>query len=172
MIPDTLVKDRYNVRPFERSDIEVMVSLCKGMLDEGALHKLEYDERKVEAWFRTVHSTPKKYMHRVITTIAPVSGEYLVDRVVGVFVFCIDTPFFAKNAGAYDCVVYIDPKHRGATAFRSIAIINEYKQWARKSGAKEIFLGISSGINEAVADRLYTSLNFVRIGGMYALGAR
>lgn len=172
MIPVTQNRDGYSVRQIERSDIEELVPLCRGLLDEGALHKLEYNERKVEAWFRTLLGAPHKYMHRLITTEVRDGSTYIKDKIVGVFVFYLETPFFATNIAAYDGAMYIMPRYRGLTAFRTVSIIEEYKRWARRAGAKEIFLGVSSGINPDTAERLFTSLKFVRAGGIYVLGER
>lgn len=89
--------------------------------------------------------------------VAEVGGE-----VVGGMAGGIVDQWFNNDLMAYDYSLFIDPaKRSGITAIR---LIRTFIEWARIKGAKQIHMGIGTGINVESTTRLYESLGFRQIG--------
>ncbi len=94
-------------------------------------------------------------------------GPSGLDQVLSGFGAFIITPhYFTDDLIASDILVYVRPERRGSTA--AVRIIKEYIKWA-KPLAKDVVLGISSGVHPERTKALYERLGFPTVGTMHSL---
>jgi GNAT superfamily N-acetyltransferase len=59
-------------------------------------------------------------------------------------------------------LLWVEPLHRGSG--RAWRLIAAFEQWARDKGARRIYNGISSGINEEKVGRFYQKMGYAPAG--------
>lgn len=90
------------------------------------------------------------------------------DVVVGGIICRIEQLVTSDDKQAYDVTIMLDAEHRGRCLKQVVELINAYKTWALKQGAKIIKLGVSSGINIDGAATFFERQGFAQIGSMHA----
>ncbi len=83
-----------------------------------------------------------------------VEGEGIVGAVIGAIV----PYFFGNDLIACDDAIYVKEKFRNFYAARKL--INKFSEWGKSKGAKEICLGLSSGLATDRTKKLYEYLGF------------
>lgn len=154
-----LVRERYRVREYERSECEYISKMSEVMIMESVLAPLRYNSQKVEAWLLSVHANPKTYWQRIIVDDTDVP--------IGLFVFYLTTPFYADEKMSCDAVIFVEKKHRGRTLKYVQEIMKGYREWAQSHGAAMKFIGASTGIDVETTERVYEFLGFKRVGFVY-----
>jgi len=81
-------------------------------------------------------------------------AAYLTD-----YIFC-DEPV------VNDDLLFVKASHRGGTV--AIRMVRGLERWASARGAREVFLGVSTGIAVERTGRLYQRLGFRHVGGVYS----
>ncbi|MBD9459116.1 GNAT family N-acetyltransferase [Pseudomonas sp. PDM05] len=140
------------IRPAKHSDVPRLIEL--GTL----LH--------ATTSYSTMSFCPDKsaaFLHELINGqqgvafVAEIRGEVVGGLVAGV----IDQ-WFSNDLIAYDYTLFIDPsKRHGITAIR---LIQAFKEWAKIKGAKQIYMGIGTGVSVEGTTELYQSQGFRNIG--------
>lgn len=93
---------------------------------------------------------------------AEVGGE-----VVGGFAGAITEQWFSDDLIAFDYSLFIEPdKRHGLTALK---LILAFQNWAKAKGAKEIRMGITTGMNVEGTSRLYRHLGFKYVGPLFQM---
>lgn len=91
---------------------------------------------------------------------AEVGGE-----VVGGFAGAITEQWFSDDLIAFDYSLFIEPsKRQGLTALK---LVLAFQNWAKAKGAKEIRMGITTGMNVEGTSRLYRHLGFEYVGPLF-----
>lgn len=150
----------YRVRDAVLSDIYNMVEICEKILTEAPTYTIMSFDREKSA-------------HYVYNAIAKVPGWFLRvivdenDKVVGGMLCICETSAFGPDKLAYDITIMIQEEYRGRCLPQIIQIVDEYKIWALKEGAKAIKIGVSSGLNIDKADKFFAMMGFDKIGAMY-----
>jgi GNAT superfamily N-acetyltransferase len=75
--------------------------------------------------------------------------------------------YFSDEKTASDLLVYVLPEHRGSRAFLLLCL--DYVAWAKRQGAKIIFLSNTTGYEPEKVGKLYQQLGFEQIGGIYRM---
>lgn len=86
---------------------------------------------------------------------------------VGFLAATIEQSFFGRDTVAMDRILALDLPHRSKCFMALEKIINNYHEWARKRGAKRIFLATTTGIDEEKVAKLYTAIGFNQIGTIH-----
>ena len=93
---------------------------------------------------------------------AEVSGQ-----VVGGLAGAVGQQWFNNDLIAYEYCVFIEPTRRqGIIATRMILA---FQEWARIKGAKQIVMGVTTGVNIEGTTRLYQSLGFEYAGPVFKM---
>lgn len=83
-------------------------------------------------------------------------------RAVG-FMFAVAIPcWFAEKYMAAEMALYVKKESRGSRA--AMRLIDEYIDWAKSHGVDKPIVGVSTGINDETAVRLYSAMGFEIIG--------
>ena len=83
-------------------------------------------------------------------------------EVVGVVAGTVVEQWFNSDLLAFEYFVFVEPsKRQGILATR---LVLTFQEWARIKGAREIHLGISTGLNVESTTRFYESLGFQNAG--------
>lgn len=75
--------------------------------------------------------------------------------------------WFNRQKIATDMGLFIVPEKRGQGL--AIEFLTAYLDWAKAQGAREAYLGISTGVNVEATERLYSKFGFAKVGGLYKL---
>ena len=93
---------------------------------------------------------------------------FVVDR-DGVLVGCIfgelTSMFWSNDLSVYDRMWYVEPNHRGTLA--GVRLLKSLINWSRARGAKEFFVGHSSGIARERLDLLLRRLGLDSVATLY-----
>lgn len=97
-----------------------------------------------------------------VVFVAEVSGE-----IVGGFAGAITEQWFSDDLIAFDYSLFIEPsKRQGLTALK---LVLAFQEWAKAKGAKEIRMGITTGMNVDGTSRLYRHLGFEYVGPLFKM---
>jgi len=88
-------------------------------------------------------------------------------RPVGMLAGYMTDYFFCDEKVACDYLVFIDRRYRGGTG--AARLIHGFRRWAEARGARELCLGISTGVDRVAIGRFYEKLGFRRVGGVFKL---
>ena len=146
------------VRSAHFEDTERLLEMGKKMHDEGAYAFLPFDSEKVRELMIRIMSEPANWCGLVAEsdgTLAGMLGGYLTDY------------FFCREKLACDLLLYVEPKWRRSSA--ATRLIRGFEDWAAARGARELCLGVSTGVQTDSTERFYCKLGFTRVGGIYKL---
>jgi GNAT superfamily N-acetyltransferase len=144
------------IRPANVEDIDKLTELGARMHAESAYAFLAYDAEKVRRTIASYIDDPETYCVLAAQqeqSIVGMLGAYLIDY------------FFCDEKLACDVVVYVDAGFRGSSA--ATRLIRAFREWAAARGAREICLGISTGIDVERTGAFYERLGFAGAGGVY-----
>jgi len=140
------------IRPARHSDVPRLIELGNLLHASSNYSKMTYCPDKSAS-----------FLHDLINGlggvvfVAEVSGE-----VVGGMAGGITDQWFSDDLIAYDYSIFIEPARRsGITA---ISLIKTFEQWAILRGAKQLHMGIGTGINVESTVRLYQSCGLNHFG--------
>lgn len=89
--------------------------------------------------------------------VAEVSGV-----VVGGMAGAVTDQWFSNDLIAYDYSLFVEPSRRNGTV--AIRLIRAFQEWAKLKGAKQIYMGIGTGVSVEGTARLYESQGLRNIG--------
>jgi hypothetical protein len=72
---------------------------------------------------------------------------------------------FCSELVATDQIVYVIRRKRGTRAV--LHLLKEFREWARQRGARELVLGITTGVDAERTGDLYRRLGFEFAGGNF-----
>ncbi len=107
--------------------------------------------------------SPKKVATLLSSLISnPETGVVFVTRqrgrVVGAFAGGLAPQWYSEELVGFDFSFFIEPGAR--TGMRSAALIQAFVIWCTRRGAREVRVGITTGIEVEGTSRLYRSLGF------------
>ncbi|HEY4117563.1 MAG TPA: GNAT family N-acetyltransferase [Byssovorax sp.] len=141
--------------PRTAADVHAVVALARRMHAEGAYAFLPFDATKVAASVVASAALADRY-----AAIAVRGGV-----IVGFLGGALTTYPFCNERLAHDVGFYVAPEARASSA--AVRLIQAFRAWAVEQGAREVSLGVSSGVEVDRIERLYTRLGFRRMGGVY-----
>jgi GNAT superfamily N-acetyltransferase len=145
------------IRNLSRRDISAALELCKAMHQETVYAFLPFDEIKVQNTIQRYLSDPAKYF----------AGVALYDehKVVGVLAGYLTTYPFCDEKLASDQMFFVVPDSRGGRA--AVGLQKAFKAWAKQVGAREIRIGVSSGVSIERANSFLRRLGMTDVGSNF-----
>ena len=137
------------IRLIEKKDIPSLVLIAKDMHGESVYSHLDFSVESVVELCEFIIDNPETQLGLVVIKDGSVVGF------AGGFV-CRHT--FGNDLTSGDYGIYLNKEHRKGMA--GVKLIKSYTSWALSKGVKEPMLGISAGINDDRAGRLYTRLGY------------
>lgn len=111
----------------------------------------------------------KQLMAGLATTIASPDGYLRVlvvdDKIAGALWGCLTTMPWSSVKFAQDIILFVDKPYRG---FGGV-LINDWVNWAKEKGAKEVHLSTASGIETDRTCKLFKRKGFKQIGHSYSM---
>ncbi|KAF1032963.1 MAG: hypothetical protein GAK37_00283 [Pseudomonas sp.] len=140
------------IRPAKHSDVPRLVELATLLHATSNYSSMAFNAEKTGS-----------FLHDLINGLG---GVVFVAEIGGVVVGGmaggITDQWFSNDLIAYDYSIFIEPaKRSGITATR---LINTFEAWARIKGAKQLHMGIGTGINVEGTVRLYQSCGLNHFG--------
>lgn len=143
-----------NVRRATSADIEALYTLGAACVKESPRYRDKgWDEAKVR---QLIENSTRGDAH----------GWFVAEDaegIIGMALSFVVEYFFSRERYVSDFVVYVEASHRGSSAApRLIAALEE---WAFSAGirAREVLLGISTGINQEAAGCVYKKLGYTMV---------
>ncbi|MCE1001832.1 GNAT family N-acetyltransferase [Pseudomonas sp. NMI1173_11] len=78
--------------------------------------------------------------------------------VVGGLAGAVTEQWFNTDLIAYEYCLFVEPSRR--QGLLAMKLVISFQEWARIKGAKEIHMGVTTGINTSSTARLYSRLGF------------
>lgn len=129
-------------------NLDRLVELGRMMHAESVYASLPYEPEYV-----------RRYIASAITdlTYCPLIAE-ADGEIVGFFCGQISQTFFGPALIASDHVLFVLQAHRGTRA--ALGLLAEFQAWAKKNGAVQIFMGITTGVDEWRTAQFYDRCGF------------
>jgi GNAT superfamily N-acetyltransferase len=141
------------IREATTDDIQHLVILGARMYAESErFQSLRFDAQRLTSTIANVIDSPHGFA-RVMES----GGE-----VVGGLLAVLTPHWFSPDLTACDLALFIAPEHRGTMA--PVRLLNAYAAWAHESGAKQILLGIMTGLHVEQTEALCERLGWRRAG--------
>lgn len=129
------------------ADAEELLLLGRRMRDEGPnFLKLDF-------------STEKAAM--VIERLIANNGILVAcksETIVGLLAFVVIEHLWGHDKIASDVAIFVDPAHRGCTAF--LRLVRAFEATAAERGVKMLELGVSAGIDNGKTAKMFTALGY------------
>lgn len=137
-------------------DAPEIAALGRLLHDTSSYAAIPYNEAKVEALMRL---------------LAGGTGVVFVvrkdGRIVGGIAGAVTAHWFSDELLGFEYSFFIEPDSRhGVTAVR---LVNAFTGWCRLRGAKQVRMGITTGINEQGTAGLYRLIGFKDAGSLFKL---
>ncbi|MCK3849941.1 GNAT family N-acetyltransferase [Pseudomonas sp. W2Jun17] len=139
------------IRPAKHSDVPRLIEL--GTL----LHSTTS--------YSTMNFCPVKsaaFLHELINGQGVVFVAEVRGEVVGGMAGGVIDQWFSNDLIAYDYSLFVEPSKRNGVI--AVRLIQTFKEWARLKGAKQIYMGIGTGVSVEGTTRLYESQGLRNIG--------
>lgn len=144
------------IRPAKHDDIPRLVELGTLLHDTSTYARRSYNPEKVA-----------HLLGQLIDGLGVVFAAEVEGRIVGGFAGALTEQWFSDDLIAFDYSFFIEPgKRQGLIAMK---LILAFQEWAKAKGAKEIQMGITTGINVAGTSRLYTRMGFQFNGPLFRM---
>ncbi|NMX27106.1 GNAT family N-acetyltransferase [Pseudomonas sp. WS 5406] len=139
------------IRPAKHSDVPRLIEL--GTL----LHSTTS--------YSTMSFCPVKsaaFLHELINGQGVVFVAEVRGEVVGGMAGGVIDQWFSNDLIAYDYSLFVEPSKRNGVI--AVRLIQTFKEWAKLKGAKQIYMGIGTGVSVEGTTRLYESQGLRNIG--------
>ena len=144
---------RQIVEVAQPADTAELALLGEQLHDLSSHRVLTFNRKKVEALIERLISDPEN----AVVFVTRSAG-----RIVGAFAGAIAPQWYSDDRVGFDYAVFIKPNSRHG--IRSAALVQAFVIWCQRRGARQIRLGITTGIDVGGTSRLYHSLGFVDAG--------
>lgn len=141
------------IHPASPDDLDDLVRLGGAMRDESTVRFPEVDPRAIESHLLLAADNPD----RMFVAIARVKGAPagFVSGAVGPYAF-------SHDLHASSDLLYVLPEYRGR--FAGVRLLRAFFRWAGRQGAREVDLGLSTGIAADRTGQLIEKIGFVPLG--------
>lgn len=144
------------IRVATHDDIPRLIDLGKMLHDQSSFAALDFDRIKVRASLLAIIDGAG------VVFVAERDGE-----IVGGFAGGVASHWFGNDMFGFDYSFFIEPTRRhGITA---IKLLTAFREWAKLRGAREIRLGISTGIMIEQTGALYEAFGMTLTGPLYRM---
>ncbi|WP_085701958.1 GNAT family N-acetyltransferase [Pseudomonas sp. B15(2017)] len=139
------------IRPAKHSDVPRLVELAILLHSTSDYSTMAFCPEKTGAFF-----------HELINGQGVIFVAEVDDVVVGGMAGGVIDQWFSHDLIAYDYSLFVEPSKRNGVL--AVRLIQTFKEWARIKGAKQIHMGIGTGVNVESTTRLYESQGLRKIG--------
>ena len=144
--------------PTTPQEVEEMVELGRAMHAESAFAFLPYEDDVVLKTLRSLAAQGRLFLLRY--------EDDATNKLVGFFCGCTDKYFFNGERIPHDLAFYVHPSHRGK-GMAVLRMIRWFEKWARLKRAREVCLGVSTGIKVAETGALLVRAGYTVMGGTF-----
>lgn len=144
------------VRRARPTDHDELVRLSELIHAESRYAYLPLNPEKVDALVASCAAGE----HRRVAFVATDGGQ-----AVGAVGGCVHEAMFSRALVGAEFYVYVAPAHRGSSA--AMKLITLFVAWARSMGVAELVMGVTAGINNDAACKLYRHLGFEPAGELF-----
>ena len=146
------------IRAATPADLPAVLDLGEEMHRSSVYVKYSFDRRKV---------------HDLMSSVMRGSGVLFVaeqefegqKRVVGGFAGGVTEFWFGHDLVGFDYALFLLPDHRvGSIAYR---LLVAFESWCKRRGAREIRLGITTGINVEATSSFYLRMGYADAGRLF-----
>lgn len=102
------------------------------------------------------------FLHELINGQGVIFVADVGGVVVGGMAGAVTDQWFSNDLIAYDYSLFVEPSKRNGTV--AIRLIRAFQEWAKLKGAKQIYMGIGTGVSVEGTARLYESQGLRNIG--------
>lgn len=140
------------IRPATHEDVPRLIELGVVLHASTSYAALDFNHAKAAAFLHSLIGSPSGVV------FVSVHDEVIIGGMVGGLV----DQWFNDDLIAYDYSLFVEPSRRqGIVAARLIAA---FQEWARIKGAKQIYMGIGTGVSVEGTTRLYERMG-LRVAG-------
>jgi len=139
------------IRPAKHSDVPRLIELGTLLHATSSYSTMNFCPDKSAAFLHELINGPG------VVFVAEVRGE-----VVGGMAGAVTEQWFSNDLIAYDYSIFVEPSKRNGVI--AVRLIQTFKEWARIKGAKQIYMGIGTGVSVEGTTRLYESQGLRNIG--------
>lgn len=139
------------IRPAKHSDVPRLIELGTLLHDTSNYRAMAYCPDKSAAFLHELING------QGVVFVAEVRGE-----VVGGMAGAVTDQWFSNDLIAYDYSLFVEPSKRNGVI--AVRLIQTFKEWAKLKGAKQIYMGIGTGVSVEGTTRLYESQGLRNIG--------
>ncbi|WPE28059.1 hypothetical protein PshuTeo1_37940 [Pseudomonas hunanensis] len=144
------------IRPATHEDIPRLVELGTLLHDTSSYAHTGFNADKVA-----------RFLGQLIDGLGVVFAAEVNGEVVGGFAGAVTEQWFSDDLLAYEYSIFIEPsKRQGLIALK---LVLAFQAWAKAKGAKEIHMGITTGISVEGTSRLYRKLGFTYVGPLFKM---
>ncbi|MCP2076421.1 UNVERIFIED_ORG: GNAT superfamily N-acetyltransferase [Pseudomonas lini] len=139
------------IRPAKHSDVPRLIELGNILHATSNYASMNYS-----------HEKSANFLHALINGAGVVFVAEVAGEVVGGMAGGLTDQWFSDDLIAYDYSLFVEPSKRNGVI--AIRLIQTFQEWARIKGAKQIHMGIGTGVNVEGTTRLYESQGLRNIG--------
>ncbi len=138
------------IRNATLADIPWILHLVRAMWGESQYERLSFSENKI---------------HQIVQNAIMSQNGIAVLSENGFLIGGVKPHWASDDLVAYELGIYVTPEHRGS--FEAIRLIDAYVARARELGARQVSMGISTGVDIERTERFYGRLGFTRVGAKF-----
>jgi len=150
------------VRPPRFSELTQIVEIARNLVEESPAYKDIPFEPEVIYW----------HMRNALEKFHDDEGLFIMlaedcdGNIVGAMMGGM-APYLFSTKGRYACehALYVNKEKRGTSA--AYQLVQRFERWAIDNGAKELNMGVSTGITPERAHGFYTKMGYNHVGGVY-----
>jgi len=139
------------IRPAKHSDVPRLIELGNILHATSNYASMNYCPEK-----------SANFLHDLINGAGVVFVAEVGGEVVGGMAGGVTDQWFSNDLIAYDYSLFVEPSKRNGVI--AIRLIKTFQEWAKIKGAKQIHMGIGTGVNVEGTTRLYESQGLRNIG--------
>lgn len=147
---------RATVRAAGIADIPVLLELGRRNHAQSRFGYMTFDNEKSTLLAQRLLSDPRRYALLVVERDGQAVG-YICGQ--------IGEALFSRDLLATILMYYVLPSARNGKA--AVRLLQAFREWARRRGAREVDIHVTSGVYIARTDRFLRRLGFRQIGGNY-----
>lgn len=138
------------------ADVDALVPLCEALHAEGAYRELRFEHDRVR------HTLTHAIAHAPHRCVLVAQRD---EELVGLLAGHLETYLCSSERFACDTAFYVRPSRRNGVAAR--ALVAAFRRWADERGARELCMGVSSGIHPERTGRFLGTLGLVPAGSLF-----
>jgi hypothetical protein len=140
-----------------QADIPATMDLCRSMHAESAYSFLAFDDHKVTTMINRYLSDNAVYFACL--------ASRRDGKKVGILAGYLGTYMFCNAKLAIDQIFFVLPEFRGSRA--ALVLQREFRAWAIRQGARELSIGISTGVDVERTGRFLKRLGMTEMGSNF-----